>query len=361
MFRTRYPTPGTAPATLTPLPPEHGAQQPVFTLIEYDLQGVSEHTVACVEDLPPADLDDGKIRWINMAGLADIDVLRALGEKYNFHPLALEDVINLGQRPKVEAYHDHLFIVADMVYHDEADRLCGEQVSMFLRPRMLITIQEESGQDVFDPVRERIRVGRGFIRKMQADYLAYALLDAIIDHFFPILESVGLAIDELEDEVLERPAQTCVAKIHSHKRTLMQLRRYVWPERDVINALLHNESGLVQEPTKVFLRDCYDHSIQIMDLIETYRDVTAGLMELYLSAVGMRTNEIMRVLTVISSIFIPLTFVAGVYGMNFDNADGKMPFNMPELHHPLGYVICLGVMGLIAIGQVMFFRRKRWL
>jgi len=361
MFKTRYPLPGTAPATLLPLP-SGCSSEPVIKLVEYDEQTITERTITSLAELPDATLDDGKSRWIDMGGLGDINLLKALGEKYHLHPLALEDVVNIGQRPKVEHYNDHLFIVADMVYTDKDKRLCGEQVSMFLGKNLLITIQEAAGHDVFDPVRQRLRTGgTGFIRKSKSDYLAYALLDAIIDHYFPVLESVGDGIEELEDEVLAKPSKTSVSQIHGYKRTLMQLRRYVWPVRDVVTALMHDETGLVRDNTKLFLRDCYDHSIQIMDLVETYRDVNSGLMDLYLSAVGMRTNEIMRVLTIMSSIFIPLTFVAGVYGMNFDAGDGTRPLNMPELYQPYGYVICVGIMAVIAGGQIIFFRKKKWL
>ncbi len=359
MFRTRYSIPGTAPATLQPIPAECGAQKPVIKLVEYDTASLTERIIENLADLPDPALDDGKVRWLDVDGLGDIEVLKAIGEKYGLHPLALEDVLNMGQRPKVESYDDHLFIVMDMVYYDGQEHLCGEQVSMFLCARILITIQEEIGQDVFDPVRARIRGGRGFIRKSGADYLAYALIDSIIDHYFPVLESLGDSIEELEDTVLAKPDRSCVSKIQNNKRTLMQLRRYVWPSRDVVTALLHDDSDRISANTKVFLRDCYDHTIQIMDLLETYRDVNSGLMELYLSAVGMKTNEIMRVLTVMSSIFIPLTFLAGVYGMNFDREDGW--WNMPELHQPWGYLACLGLMATIAIGQIIFFKRKKWL
>ncbi len=361
MFRARYPLPGTAPATLTALPAECEAQKPVLRVIEYDIDTLTDRFVTSIAELPDPALDDGKVRWIDIDGLGDVDLLRDLGEKYGLHPLALEDVLNMGQRPKVEHYEDHLFIVSHMVYPDDVDRMCGEQVSFFLGKNMLITIQEEIGHDVFDPVRERIRGARGYIRKSKCDYLAYALIDSIIDHYYPVLEKLGDGIEDLEDEVLDHPTQACVSKIHGNKRTLMQLRRYVWPARDVITNLLHDESGLVLDSTKVFLRDCYDHNVQIMDLIETYRDVNSGLMELYLSSVGQRTNEIMRVLTVISAIFIPLTFVVGVYGMNFDNGDGSMPANMPELHMRYGYVGCwLGMLAIVAV-QFMIFKRKRWL
>ena len=358
MYKTRYPMPGSAPATLLPLPADCSVT-PVIKLVTYDEHTITEEVIASVADLPEPDLDDGKQRWIDIGGLGDVRMLKALGEKYHLHPLALEDVVDIGQRPKVEQYDQHLFIVADMVYADEAERVCGEQVSMFLGRHFLITIQEAVGGDVFDPVRERLRGGRGSSRKSGPDYLTYALLDSIIDHFFPVLERLGNNVEELEDEVLEKPNRLTVSKIHSYKRTLMQLRRYVWPARDLVTALLHDDTGLVTPTTKVFLRDCYDHSVQIMDLVETYRDVSSGLMELYLSAVGMRTNEIMRVLTVMSAIFIPLTFVAGLYGMNFDRDDGW--WNMPELHQPWGYLGCLGLMATIALGQILFFKRKKWL
>jgi len=350
--------PGTSPATLLPLP-AGCTVAPTIKLVEYNEKMITEREIKSVDELPEPFLEDGVQRWIDMEGLGDVHLLKALGEKYHLHPLAIEDVVNIGQRPKVEPYDKHLFIVADMVYEDKEERLCGEQVSIFVGKHLVITIQEAVGGDVFDPVRERLRGGRGFIRKSNSDYLAYALLDAIIDHYFPVLERLGDSIEQLENEVLARPTQVSVSKIHNYKRTLMQLRRYVWPVRDLVTALIHDDTGIVSDNTKVYLRDCYDHSVQIMDLVETYRDVSSGLMDLYLSAVGMRTNEIMRVLTVMSAIFIPLTFVAGVYGMNFDREDGW--WNMPELHQAWGYPACLALMVLIAIGQVLFFKRKKWL
>lgn len=344
-----------------PLPAECDPQKPVIKLVEYDLTTMRERVIENLADLPDAKLNDGKVRWLDVDGLGDVEVLRTIGEKYGLHPLALEDVLNMGQRPKVESYDDHLFIVMDMVYYDVERCMCGEQVSMFLCENILITIQEEVGQDVFDPVRARIRTGRGYIRKSGVDYLTYALIDSIVDHCFPVLELLGDSIEKLEDDVLLKPTRDLVQRIQHNKRTLMQLRRYVWPSRDVVTALLHDDHDYITNNTKVFLRDCYDHTIQIMDLLETYRDVNSGLMDLYLSAVGMKTNEIMRVLTVMSSIFIPLTFVAGLYGMNFDFDGGNKPLNMPELHQPHGYIVCLFVMIAISVGQIIFFKKKKWL
>ena len=361
MFKRRYSRPGTAPATLTA--PTSEARPPVFHVTEYNETGVTERIAAGVADLP-LPTDDGKVRWIEMNGLADVAALKALGEKYGLHPLALEDVLNVGQRPKLEPYGAHLFIIAQMIYHDKEGCLCGEQVSMFVGHNLLISIQEDDDLDVFDPVRGRIRAGGGYIRRLAADYLAYALLDSIVDHGFPVLEKIGETLEEIEDDVLERPGKNTVAQLHSLKRSLMQLRRFVWPERDVVSALLHSDSTIVQPETKVFLRDLYDHTVQIMDLIESYRDVATGLVELYLSSVSLRTNETMRVLTVMSSIFIPLTFIVGLYGMNFQNtaADGSpAETNMPELHWKYGYLGVISVMAIISICQIIFFKKRKWL
>jgi magnesium transporter len=324
-------------------------------MMEYDENGYTEKNFDSVAELPNhSEMEDGKVRWIEMNGLGDVETLRALGAKFDLHPLALEDVLNVGQRPKIEPYPGHLFVIVQMVYRDEDECLCGEQVSIFICGNYLISIQEDPGMDVFDPVRQRIRSGGGGnVRRMKADYLAYALLDAIIDHGFPVLEEIGEALQEIEDAVLTNPSKDTIGELHNLKRTLMQLRRFVWPERDVVNSLLHGDSHFVRPETKVYLRDLYDHSVQVMDLIESYRDLTTSLMDMYLSSVGLRTNEIMRVLTVISSIFIPLTFLAGVYGMNFEH--------MPELHSRWGYVALWAVMIAIAIGQLVFFHRRKWL
>jgi magnesium transporter len=361
MFKSRYALPGTPPATLTPFAPGE-ASLPVIRWMEYDAGSLTEHTVQSVAELPPPDAGDGKIHWIEFNGLGDLDALKALGEKYGLHPLTLEDIMHAGQRPKVEPYDDHLFICAMMIYRDEDDgRMIGEQISLILGKGLLISIQEDPKCDVLEPIRQRIRSGKGWIRKMGADYLAYTILDAVIDHCFPILESLGEALEDLETEMLQRPTAACVSSLHDHRRTLVQLRRAVWPERDLVNSLLHDESPFITAPARVFLRDCYDHAVRVMDLIENYREISGGLLELYLSAVGMRTNEIMRVLTVISAFFIPLTFIAGIYGMNFDYKDGEQWLNMPELHARYGYPCLLLVMISVVSAMFVFFRRKRWL
>ena len=361
MFKTRYPIPGESPGQLRPRD-DADRRPPAITLIEYDRAHLEERAITSTEELLPH-LDNQRVTWINIDGLGDIEVLRALGARFNLHPLALEDVLATGQRPKVEQYDGYLFIIVQMLYLNDSKQMCGEQVSMFLGKHFLITLQEEAGFDVFEPVRARIRVAKPTIRKLGADYLAYALLDSIVDHYYPVLEAVGASIDSIEETLVETPIQSPVKDLHQHKRTLTQIRRFIWPVRDLINSLLHEETGLVTKATKVYVRDCYDHTVQLMDLVESYRDVLSGLMELYLSSVGIRTNEIMRVLTVISSIFIPLTFIAGVYGMNFAReADGKkLPWNMPEIYQPWGYLSCLFFMILVAAFQIVYFKRRRWL
>jgi magnesium transporter len=349
--RRRQVVPGEAPGLLK-LPQGAPTGPPVITMIEYGPDCLEERVdVACEELLPH--LSNDLVTWINIDGLGDLTVLRTLGERFNLHPLALEDVLDTSQRPKVEQYDDYLFIVLKMLYLDHEREIGAEQVSMFLGKSFLITLQEEAEFDVFEPVRARIRAGKGRIRHAQSDYLAYALLDSIIDHYYPVLESIGTEIDTIEDELIENPLTRPVGSLHEHKRTLMQIRRMVWPLRDVTNLLLHEEPGLIRQETKIFLRDCYDHSVQLMDLVESYRDVLSGLTEVHISSIGLRTNEIMRVLTVISSVFIPLTFIAGVYGMNFAH--------MPELSEPWGYGACLLVMVTVAVGQILYLKKRHWL
>jgi len=362
MLRLRKPIPGESPGTLR-LEREVVQRKPVITLVEFDRVNLEERVIEDVTELL-SHLDNQRVTWINIDGLGDIGVLRSLGAQFNLHPLALEDVLDTFQRPKVEQYDNYLFLVAHMLYLDHGQVMCGEQVSMFLGKHFLITLQEEAEFDVFDPVRARIRIPGGTIRKMGPDYLAYALLDSIVDHYYPVLEDVGARIDAIEEGLSDlQPRSSPVGELHGHKRTLARLRRFVWPVRDLVNVLMHDENGFITTETKVYLRDCYDHTVQLMDLVESYRDVLSGLMELYLSAVCIRTNEIMRVLTVISSIFIPLTFIAGVYGMNFAHeANGKpLPWNMPKLLHPYGYIACLLFMLGVALFQVVYFKKRGWL
>ncbi len=349
--RRRHIVPGEAPGLLK-LSGDSPAKPPLITLIEYGPDYLEERKDVDSDELLPH-LNNELVTWINIDGLGDLNILRILGKRFNLHPLALEDVLDTGQRPKVEQFDDYLFIVVKMLYLDPEREIGGEQVSMFLGKTFLITLQEEPERDVFGPVRGRIRSGKGRIRHAGSDYLAYALLDSIIDHYYPVLESIGTEIDAIEDELIENPLARPVGSLHEHKRTLTQIRRMVWPLRDVTSLLLHEEPGLIRPETKVYLRDCYDHSVQLMDLVESYRDVLSGLTEVHISSIGLRTNEIMRVLTVITVIFIPLTFIAGVYGMNFTH--------MPELAQPYGYFACLLLMLSVAVGQILYFKKRRWL
>lgn len=363
MFIKRHGPPGTPPATLLPHLVDGKLRKPAIQLIEYDGDHIAERDITAVSELT-AQIDADKITWINIDGLGDTEALTLLGEIYNLHPLALEDVLNTGQRPKVEDGPGYVFVVAQMVYQDASRSIRSEQISLFFGKNFLISIQEEGEYDVFDPIRARLRGGRGSIRKSKADYLAYALLDSIIDHFYPVLEELGGNIEDLEDDLLEKPSREMVRKLHEHKRRLANLRRLVWPLRDVVNALLHGPSNIVTPPTKIYLRDCYDHTVQLMDLVESNKELTSGLMELYHSSVGLRTNEVMRALTVITSIFIPLTFIVGVYGMNFapESPTGqKLPLNMPELYQPHGYIWLMAIMAAVAIIQLVIFKKIKWL
>lgn len=356
MIRLNYHLPGTAPATLLPRV-DASAGPASITLIQYDAGTILETDVASFDELCTR-FDPAKVNWINIDGLGDIALLRKLAERFDIHPLALEDVLNTTQRPKVEPYAANIFIVSEMAYFEDGGTLAFEQVSLFLGGNFVLTFQEEKGRDVFEAVRKRLRAGRGFARQRKADYLVYALLDAIVDQFFPILETIGDGIEEIEEELLERPSKRTLRRLYDAKRLLVQLRRAAWPHREILNSLMRDESGRVFAETSVFLRDCYDHITQIIDIIESYRDITAGLMDVYLSSLGFRTNEIMRVLTIVSTFFIPLTFIAGVYGMNFNTGS---PWNMPELHWKFGYEFFWLICAIVAGITFYIVKRKKWL
>ena len=346
--------PGTPPGTLTPMedrPPEKAT----IRVFDYTEDHLEERTVERVEECFPYVQTD-TITWIDVDRIGDVDVVRTLGEHFNLHPLALEDVLHVPQRPKMETYENHLFIVTRMISFKE--ELDSEQVSMFLGKNYLITFQERPG-DCFDPIRDRIRRARGIIRRRRAGYLAYALLDALVDGYFPVLEVMGERIEALEDEVVESPSPATLQRIHEVKGDLLGLRRSMWPQRDAVNALLREETPLIAEETRPYLRDCYDHTVQVMDVVESYREVASGLMDVYLSSLSHRMNEVMHTLTLVATIFIPLTFIAGIYGMNFNPEASR--WNLPELNWAWGYPAVWGVMLLVAAGMLTYFRRKRWL
>ncbi|MDX2229992.1 MAG: magnesium/cobalt transporter CorA [Leptolyngbyaceae cyanobacterium bins.349] len=350
-----YDNPGDLPGTLD-IDPD--APIPVIVLIDYNEAKAIRQELETPEECT-AYLDTNSVSWVDVKGLGSEDILQRLGHVFNLHPLVLEDIVNVPQRPKVEEHGDQLLIIARMVtLHEDDHTFESEQVSLILGKHYLLTVQEEPRYDCFGPIRERIRTGKGSIRKSGPDYLAYALIDSIIDGFFPVLEAYGEQLEALEDEVVDNPNRATLQKIHDIKRELLTLRRAIWPQRDLINALIRDGSALLSPEVLIYLRDCYDHAIQVLDMVETYREIASSLMDVYLSSVSNRMNEIMKFLTVISVIFIPLTFIAGVYGMNFNPE--KSPFNMPELNWYFGYPFSLSFMAAIAGGLIYTFWRKGW-
>ncbi|QZZ19880.1 magnesium/cobalt transporter CorA [Leptothermofonsia sichuanensis E412] len=350
-----YDQPGSVPGTLAIA---SDAEPPVIVLIDYSEAKAIRTEIATPEECAPY-LDTESVSWVDVQGLGSENVLQRIGKVFNLHPLVLEDVVNVPQRPKVEEYGDQLLVIARMVTPNRnGDGFISEQVSFILAKHYLLTVQEEPEYDAFGPIRERIRLSKGSIRKHGTDYLIYALLDSIIDGFFPVLETYGEKIEELEDEVVSNPTRKTLERIHELKRDLLTLRRAIWPQRDSINALIRDSNTLISNDVRIYLRDCYDHTVQVLDMVETYRELSSSLMDVYLSSVSNKMNEVMKFLTVMSSIFIPLTFIAGVYGMNFDPE--KSPFNMPELYAYWGYPICIASMFIIAIVLIFFFWRRGW-
>ena len=350
-----YDKPGSLPGTLSIEP---DATPPVILLFDYNQTALTCQQLATPEECFPY-LDSDSVSWVDVQGLGSENILQRLGQVFKLHPLVLEDIVNVPQRPKVEEYEDQLVVIARMVIPKESGYgFYSEQVSFVLGEHYLLTVQEEPEHDCFEQVRMRIRQNKGVLRKQKADYLAYTLIDAIIDGFFPVLEAYGEYIEDLEEEVVTNPTRQTLQKIYRVRRELLTLRRAIWPQRDAINSLIRDGNELITDHVHIYLRDCYDHAVQVLDMVETYRELTSGLMDVYLSAVSNRMNEIMKLLTVISSIFIPLTFIAGVYGMNFNTE--KSPWNMPELNWYWGYPLCLAAMAAIAFGLVYFFWRRGW-
>ncbi len=350
-----YDRPGTMPGHLhlsADAPPAE------LVLIDYDRD---RSTRVSISD--PAKIKEylrtHTVSWIDVLGLGNMATWEALSSIFDLHQMLVEDVVNVPQRPKIEHYQDRLLIITIMVVlNKDRTGFSKEQVSLVLGKNYLLTIQEEPEEDCFHGVRQRIAVDRGIIRKQGADYLAYCLLDAIVDGFFPVLEYYGELIEDLEEEVMIRPDRSTLEKIYKIRRELLTIRRAIWPQRDAINSLIRDGSDLISSEVQVYLRDCYDHTVQVMDMVETYRELATGLMDVYLSAVSNKMNEIMKLLTVVSAIFIPLTFIAGVYGMNFDRS--KSSLNMPELGWYWGYPFCLTLMGITAGSLVFFFWKRGW-
>jgi len=323
-----------------------------ISIIDYDETQYQEKEAKTIEECFPFK-DSPTVTWINIDGIHEVSIIEKIGKHFDLHPLIMEDIVNTEQRPKMEDFGHYLYVVLRMLYFDdEAHEVKGEQVSLILGQNVVISFQEKEG-DIFNPIRERVRNNKGRIRKMGADYLAYSLLDTIVDNYFTILEKLGDRIEEMEERLVTDPRPETLQEIHKLKREMIFLRKSVWPLREVINGLERGESSLVHKTSRIYLRDVYDHTIQVIDTVETFRDMLSGMHDTYLSSISNRMNEIMKVLTIIATIFIPLTFIAGVYGMNFKF--------MPELEWRWAYFIVWLVIVIVAVSMIFFFRKKKWL
>jgi magnesium transporter len=320
--------------------------------MDYDADCLEERTLERIEDCFPA-AEDLPVTWVNIDGLHDVSVIEKVGERFGLHRLALEDVLSVSQRPKVEDFDNHFLFIGKMLSFDaESESVVSEQLSLIVGPSYLFSFQERSG-DVFEPVRERLRHGKGRIRSRGPDYLAYALIDTIVDNYFRIMEEIGDRIEDIEEQVLREPSIELMHRIHHLRREMLVLRRAVWPLRETLGQMYRGEIPHVEEQTRLYLRDAYDHAVQVIDTVETLREVLTGAMDLYLSGVSNRMNEVMKVLTVIATIFIPLSFFAGLYGMNFEY--------MPELGIRWAYPALLVFMAAVAGGMLVYFWKKNWL
>ena len=345
----RFHPPGTTPGTLAG--PVEGAAGPArLSLLTYTAERVEERPIAALSEVA-ALIRPGEQAWLRIVG-HETSVLGELAGRFGVHPLVLEDVANVGQRPKVEEHGQYLFVITEVLRFGRNGTLEEDQVSLLLFEKLLITVEERES-DLFKPVLERLRAQGSKMRQYGVDYLAYALVDTAVDHYFPTLERVGEQIDQVEDVLLDKPDRKSFEELHRIKRDLLRVRKATWPLREMVSALTRTDSALVREGTRVWLRDVYDHAVQVIDIVETFREMTQELADLYLSSVSNRMNEIMKVLTVIATIFMPLTFIVGIYGMNFQH--------IPELAWRWGYPAVWAVMLLVAGGMAWMFRRRGWL
>ncbi|MEI6489105.1 MAG: magnesium/cobalt transporter CorA [Bacteroidota bacterium] len=321
-----------------------------ITLIEYNETEFIEKDFydwsECVKLVKP-----DMVRWINVDGIHEATLVEAIGKQFNIHPLTLEDVVNTGQRPKFEDYENYVVSIMKMINYN--DELSSEQLSVILMEGTVLSFQEADGGDAFDLIRSRIRLGKGRIRKMGADYLAYALIDAVVDCYFNVLERIGDKIETLEEKLITEPTKQTMQQLHYMKREMIYVRKAVWPMRELIGNMERSETLLIKPSTDIYLRDIHDHTVRVIDTVETYRDLLSGMMDIYLSSVSNKMNEIMKVLTIITTLFVPVTFIAGVYGMNFKY--------MPELETKSGYYIIWIVMLAIISSLLIYFRKKKWL
>ncbi len=332
--------------------PEHAPA--CITIVRYSDTDFAAHEFDEFSQCLPLDQQEG-VTWININGVSHVKTLEKLGESFSIHPLVLEDILDVEQRPKIEDYETYLFIVLKALRHltdDKETEFRSDQVSLILGPRYVISFHEGDG-DLFAPVRERLRTGKGRIRKLGSDYLAYALIDLVVDNYFVALETFSDKVEFLEDEVVVHPSPQTLREVHHFKNDMIMMRKSLWPLREVIARLERRESSLISENLTIFLKDVYDHTIIAIETVETYRDILSGMLDIYLSSMSNRLNEIMKVLTIIATIFMPLTFVTSLYGMNFKY--------MPELTWHYGYYEAIGLMALIAASMLFFFRRKHWI
>ena len=322
------------------------------SVLDYDEQNCSEATLTDLDQCISL-RNKPSVSWVDIEGVHDIQALEKIGLCFGLHPLVMEDILNTDQRPKIEDYGDYLYIVLRMLSHEkESGEISSEQVSLILGENFVLSIQEGAKGDVFEPVRIRIRSGKGQTRKLGADYLVYSLIDAVVDNYFIILETIGERVELLEETLISDPGPETLHLIHNLKREMIYLRKSVWPLREVVSGMQRRDSALIREETGYYLRDIYDHTIQVIDTVETFRDMLSGMLDIYLSSISNRTNAVMKVLTVIATIFIPLTWIAGVYGMNFKN--------IPELEWQYGYLLSWIVMMGVALGMVVYFKKKKW-
>jgi magnesium transporter len=354
-FTKQYHPPGTAPGTLIERELPDGSELTI-SLIDYTNSQLTEKQLESATDCLPF-LQQPTTTWIHVQGVPTPKLLQEFAQLFDLHPLALEDILNTGQRPKVETYDDQIFAIATLPVVSD-NTINREQVSIFTGQGYIISFHHGIATP-FELLRHRLHKSGGKIRSRKADYLFYCLLDALIDEGFPVLEGFGDQVELLEEELLEKPGKETLRKLHELKRELLFLRRMLWPQRELLNKLIRDENELISDETRIYLRDCYDHTIQIIDLLETYRDMSASMLDVYLSSISYRLNDVMRVLTVISTIFIPLTFIVGIYGMNF-TVNTSSPWSMPELNWYYGYPILWLFMLSIAVGMIIFFKRKRW-
>lgn len=353
-------TPPGAPPGL--IAPGAGQQQPTISVIAYDVGEIVERERSSPEEACEL-IGRHTVTWINVEGLGDAATIERFGELLHLHRLALEDTVNVHQRAKVDTFGDMLFIVLRMVAAAcESNGHCStEQISLFVGSNWVLSFQEGRPGDSFDRVRNRLREPTSRMRKLGSDYLAYSLIDAAIDNYYPVLEGYAERLDELEDLVLEPVGRRLIDELHAVKADLLVLRRAIWPLRDAMAYLAREQHERISDETRLYFRDCYDHVVQVVDLIETYRELTADLRDLYMSSLSNRINETMRILTIFSTFFIPLTFIASIYGMNFDWEGGTKPLNMPELHWYFGYPLALAMMAGTGAAMLVYFFRRGWI